>query len=104
MRDLHKVILTRIAESPVLLVWEAIREHRAGGAVSGAGHNRVQRPQGIVWPCKRATILPWSRRPTDCSPGRVCRYGTRYNETHNYLYFKSDNKPNDEVKNFRNNC
>ena len=68
---------------------------------SGSG---LPRPQGIVWPWTRATILPWSGRPRDCLGSSVCRYITRHDKPHDCWYFWTNNKPNDNAKDFRNNC
>jgi hypothetical protein len=52
----------------------------------------------------RATILPWSGRPTGRSPGWVRRYAARFAELFNDGFFELYNEANDEVNSSRNNC
>ena len=63
----------------------------------------VRRPQDVVWPCTRATILPPTPRPTDRLGGSVCRWSARYEKTHNYVNMNSNNESNNDAKNVPNN-
>jgi len=70
IRNLRDVILTgkaRLPVNPGLCSWG---QRPTSGGLGG--------PQYMVWAGCLATILSWSGRPRDRSPGCVCRHSTRY--------------------------
>jgi hypothetical protein len=49
----------------------------------------------------RTTILPGSGRPTGRLGGSICRHSAGHDEAYNWVYFKSNNEPNDDANNCR---